>query len=437
MSHHFDYPQDETLDISDAYCFAGAGDVFGPRTVFGMNTSPTYGNPWNPAGYYELKIDTNDDYVEDITYRATFPIGSDGTQYVQVAELTGRAATDRNAPGTIITPRYAPVGEVVECSRGIKLFAGQRRDPFYNFIPFPVAATNALATGTFPDFNALRPASDSFANTSVRSYVLELPVEVTGFRPAHYWANTAYFDTGHNTWVQVQRAAEPNMTTFFDFADGLAHVDYNASVPTIDLVGRPRHPATEAASGIWGQVRDNIAGVVEAGGTYGALPRRFPTALAYGAWAADKLLPNVLTFTPGSVAYWDPWFDVSNGKGVYEDIASNIIKMVVNLDFSSGLERGRSSTTFPTSPRRRQPADPAAGTSEPETFTRTTKAEIAMSATESRVEMNLEVQIIPVSDGRDNLAAPRQSCAELALPSRRPRPSACRSSREIRRCSRG
>jgi hypothetical protein len=82
MSQHFDYPQDETLDISDAYCFAGAGDMRGPRTVFGVNTSPTYGKPWNPAGYYELKIDTNGDYVEDITYRATFPVGSDGTQYV-------------------------------------------------------------------------------------------------------------------------------------------------------------------------------------------------------------------------------------------------------------------------------------------------------------------------------------------------------------------
>jgi hypothetical protein len=79
MSHHFDYPQDETLDITDAYCFAGAGDRHGPRTVFGVNTSPQTGNPWDPAGYYELKIDTNRDYVEDITFRATFPIGADGT----------------------------------------------------------------------------------------------------------------------------------------------------------------------------------------------------------------------------------------------------------------------------------------------------------------------------------------------------------------------
>jgi hypothetical protein len=339
VSHHFDYPQDETLDITDAYCFAGAGNTNNPRTVFGMNTSPFYAKPWNPAGYYELKIDTNGDYVEDITYRATFPIGSDGTQYVQVTELTGADATDRSAPGTVITHPHAPVGEVVECRHGIKLFAGPRRDPFYNFIPFPVATTKALATGTFPNYDALRPASDSFANTSVRSFILEVPAEVTGRGPLNFWASTAYFDTGHNAWGQVQRAAEPNMTTFFDFADGSAHVhDYNATDPTIDLVGRPTNPATDPATGIWGQVRDNIAAVVQAGGTYGSGPHSFPTALAYGAWAADRLLPNVLTFTPGSVADWDPWFNVASGKGVVEDIASNIIKMVVNQDFSSGLE---------------------------------------------------------------------------------------------------
>ncbi|MER5529764.1 DUF4331 family protein [Streptomyces sp. NPDC002677] len=276
MSHHFDYPEDETLDITDAYCFAGAGDRHGPRTVFGMNTSPTYGKPWNPSGLYELRIDTNGDHVEDITYRATFPIGSDGTQYVQVEQLTGAAATDRTASGTIITPPDAPVGEVVECRHGIKLFAGQRRDPFYNFIPFPVATAEALAAGTFPDYDALRPAHDDFANTSVRSFVLEVPVEITGSGRVHFWATTAYFDTGHRTWVQVQRAAEPNMTPFFDFAGGPAHVDYNASVPTDDLVGRPAHPATQAASGIWGQVRDNIAAVVEAGGAYDKGPTDSP-----------------------------------------------------------------------------------------------------------------------------------------------------------------
>jgi Domain of unknown function (DUF4331) len=348
MSHHFDYPTDETLDISDAYCFAGPSDLHGPRTVFGMNTSPFGAPTWNTAGYYELKIDTNGDYVEDITFRATFPIGSDGTQYVQVEQLTGAAATDRTASGTIITPPNAPVAEVVECSNGIKLFAGPRLDPFRNYIPYPVTTTNCLAAGTFPDYASLGPAHNDFANTAVRSYVLEVPVAITGHSRVNFWATTAYFDTGHNTWVQTQRAGKPNMTTFFLFDTGSAKVaDYNSTALTFDLVGRPRHPATDPASGIWGQVRDNIAAVVEAGGTYDNLPHKFPTARAYGAWAADALLPNVIAFTPGTIALWDPWFDIQNGKGIIEDIASNIIKMIVNQDFSSGLKPGPVLDYFP------------------------------------------------------------------------------------------
>ena len=185
-------------------------------------------------------------------------------------------------------------------------------------------------------------------NTGVRSLVLEVPVNTTGRGPVNCWATTAYFDKGHNTWVQIQRAGKPNMTTFFDFADGSAKVaNYNGTAPTIDLVGRPAHPATDLASGIWGQVRDNIAAVVEAGGNYGKPPHGFPTARAYGAWAADRLLPNVIEFVPGTVAIWDPWCDVQNGKGIVEDIASNIIKMIVNRDFSSGLEPGPVLDYFP------------------------------------------------------------------------------------------
>ena len=135
MSHHFDYTADERLDISDAYCFAGPRDAFGPRTVFGMNASPSTGIPWDPAGYYELKLDTNEDLVEDITWRFTFPVDSAGIQHVVVAELTGRQATDRNAKGRIITPPNAPVGEVLEVEGGLKIFAG--RAPTRSSTSFP------------------------------------------------------------------------------------------------------------------------------------------------------------------------------------------------------------------------------------------------------------------------------------------------------------
>ena len=244
MSHHFDYTADERLDISDAYCFAGPRDAFGPRTVFGMNASPSTGIPWNPAGYYELKLDTNEDLVEDITWRFTFPVDSVGIQHVVVAELTGRQATDRNAKGRIITPPHAPVGEVLEVEGGLKIFAGPRTDSFFNFIPFPIAVAKAQADGTFPDLAALFPPTDTFLNNTVRSVLVEAPAEVTGRRRLNYWATTAIYDQEHG-WVQLQRAGGPNGTTFWDFVDGPAGININATVPTDDLAGRPAHPDTD------------------------------------------------------------------------------------------------------------------------------------------------------------------------------------------------
>jgi hypothetical protein len=59
------------------------------------------------------------------------------------------------------------------------------------------------------------------------------------------------------------------------------------------------------------------------------------------------MLPDVISFTPGTVADWEPWQGSQNGKGLSEDIASNVIKMIVNQDFSSGLRPGALLDHFP------------------------------------------------------------------------------------------
>ena len=84
-------------------------------------------------------------------------------------------------------------------------------------------------------------------------------------------------------------------------------------------------------------VRDQVAAVVEAMGTYRKGKNGQHTPMAYGAWVADTLLPNVLRFTPGTTALWDPWNGIRNGKGLSEELASNFARMVTNTDFSTGL----------------------------------------------------------------------------------------------------
>jgi hypothetical protein len=352
MSHHFDWPR-ESQDVSDVHCFAGPSDDDGPRTVIGMNVSPQFFKPddlpWDPgtgpnATLYELKLDLNDDFVEDITWRFTFsaPDSTGEPKYVQVAQLTGPDATNRNAPGTIITPPNAPVGEVLCVGDGIKIFVGERLDSFFTDINVPknIRAVLPPAPGQSadPGLAALAPFHNTFAGQLVRLVMVELPARITGLDPIQCWGSTAIRAKGYpGAWRQVQRAAGADTAVVFDNGNDPYLTLINSTGPSADLAGRPANPATDPATGVWGTVRDQVAGVVETLGTFRKGKNGQPTPMAYGAWVADTLLPNVLRYTPGTTALWDPWHGIRNGKGLFEELASNFARMVVNEDFSTGL----------------------------------------------------------------------------------------------------
>ena len=342
MSHHFDLSTAKQ-DISDVMCFAGPSDDDGPRTVIGMNASPQdlpkiqndhIEYPWDPHALYELKLDLNDDFVEDITWRFTFPTDpSTRAQYVQVAQLNGPDATSRTAPGTIITPPNAPVGEVLNLRHGIKVFAGKRLDSFFTDIRVPAQLRNVLppippSTNADPGLGALTKFQNTFMGQTVRLIMVELPAGITGLDPIQCWGSVAMFDTTHtpNSWVQVQRAAGADVAVVFGNGADPYHRLINGNGPSADLT-----------SGVKDMVRDQVAGVVTALKTFSEGKNGRPTAKAYGAWVADTLLPDVLRFTPGTTALWDPWNGVKNGKGLTEELASNFAKMVTNTDFTTGL----------------------------------------------------------------------------------------------------
>jgi hypothetical protein len=358
MSHHFDQ-QPESQDITDAYCFDGASDDNGPRTIIGMNVSP-YNQPklppeapgdqgLDPATFYELRLDLDGDFIEETTWRFTFPKDSTGTQYVQVAQLTGADATDRTAAGTIITQPKTPLGQVVNLANGIKMFAGQRRDSFFNFLYFPLTMRTALYTGTNPDLSvqASGPVMDTFLGGNVYAIMLELPVSVTGTDPIQFWATTAMFDSAHPQGVTVQRAAAPVINVLYNWPaidlatgapiPGLPPIDYNGAIPSEELAGRPANPETDDATGIWGRLRDETAAVLQARGTFSQGPLGKPTARAYAAFVADTMLPNVLRYTPGTTARWDPWHGIQNGKGLLEQSSDSFNQLCLNDDVTTGL----------------------------------------------------------------------------------------------------
>ncbi len=342
MSHHLDY-QPEVDDVSDVYIFPGPSDDDGPRTVIAMNASPQVGAPWDSTTFYELKLDLNGDYVADITWRFTFTQpDAKGNQHVTVAQLTGADATSRTAPGTIITPPNAPVGQVLHAPHGIKIFAGKRLDSFFNDINVPLALQavliDATPTNPHPNRNPALPLprySDFFLNNSVRSVLVEVPASITGLGQVNCWGTTAVFDQAHPAGVQVQRAGSPVLASGVFLG---IHQAINATEPDTDLTGRPANPETDPASGIWGEVRDRVAEVVQARGTFNTGKQGRPTPMAYGAFAADNLLPNVLPYTPGtSPVLWTPWDGFRNGRGLFEQSSDNFTEVIINEAFSTRL----------------------------------------------------------------------------------------------------
>ena len=115
----------------------------------------------------------------------------------------------------------------------------------------------------------------------------------------------------------------------------------NAIIGDIDKAprgasGKVEATAIQSQSGFAGTISQEGA-VVAAGGTYNQGIHGRPTALAYGAYAADIFLPMVIPFIPGTNALWDPWQGSHNGKGLIEDAFDNAAKVILNQDFVSGL----------------------------------------------------------------------------------------------------
>ena len=356
MSHHLDHqPPDQ--DVSDTYIFSGASDDEGPRTVLIMNASPIVGAPWDPTTFYELKLDLNGDYVADITWRFTFtPVDANGNQTMTVAQLTGADATSRTAPGTILTPPNAPTGQIYETPDGIKIFADKRLDPFFNDINIPLALRTSLDNPTDHPDPAIPLASyeDFFLGNSVRSVMVEVPALITGLRQINFWGNTAVVDADHPNGIQVQRCAGP-VTASGVFrspivVDGVTvsiHDVLNSTEPDADLAGRPANPKTEQGTGVWGEIQARVASVVKARGTWDHGQQAQATPLAYGAFAADALLPNVLPYTPGTTPVrWTPWRGVLNGRFLVDQDGDHFAEVIINEEFSSGLTQTTQITSY-------------------------------------------------------------------------------------------
>ncbi len=161
------------LDINDVYAFQAPGNA--GHTVLIMTVSPLAGitgaTTFHPQGKYLLKVDTNFDAVEDITFRITFSNPDDrGVQRVRLKEIGGIDDDDEdedgNGNGNNGVEATGRTGENIVVSGGGTLRAGRFDDPFFFDL---LAFRNGLA------FCPGGVGTNFFRGLDTLAIVLELP----------------------------------------------------------------------------------------------------------------------------------------------------------------------------------------------------------------------------------------------------------------------
>jgi hypothetical protein len=197
---------DAKTDITDLYAFLKPDDeVAGElpeKSILILNVNPlapALANEFESGAEYLIRVDTDKDAVQDITFRVTFSAKVGGRQIGRVERIDGAGST------VVISDAPVSFGaEAIATVEGpYKFFAGLRSDPFFFDL-----------LGFIDDFNFVN--GDFFADKNVFAIVLEIPNTALGRTPAttSLWARTRIRQNG--LLVNDDRVGRAAINTVFN-----------------------------------------------------------------------------------------------------------------------------------------------------------------------------------------------------------------------------
>jgi hypothetical protein len=198
---------DPKTDITDLYAFRKPhsseedGESEG-KSILMLNVNPlapALANEFEASAEHLIKVDTDKDFVEDITFRVTFSPKVGGRQTGRVERISGGDLD--------VVIRDAPVsfGAEARVTRQgpYRFFAGFRSDPFFFDL-----------LGFIDDLNFVH--GDFFADKNVFAIVLEVPHRALGRTPAttSLWGRTRIVQNG--VLVNDDRVGRAAINTVFN-----------------------------------------------------------------------------------------------------------------------------------------------------------------------------------------------------------------------------
>lgn len=247
-SDHLDSPGvkvDGSVDINDLYAFQSPTNP--ANVVFIITVNPfagvLSGTTLNPAGVYELNVDTNANGTADHVFRFYFSAARRGVQRYVVTQANGNPFVS------------GQTGQVTQLQNGGSVTVGLFEDPFF----FDLNGFNNGFAFTGRDF---------FAGANITAIVMELPRSTFGTNNIGVWAATVLQGR------QFDRKGRPAINTVL--IPSTMKNQFNSTQPAFD-------------SALFGAtVRTSLLGL-------GNSPER-------AASLASVLLPDILTIDTSSSA---------------------------------------------------------------------------------------------------------------------------------------
>ena len=287
---------DPKTDLTDLFAFlkpddGGDGELPG-KSILMLNVNPlapALANEFESGAEYLIKVDTDKDAVEDITFRVTFSpkVGDRQTGRVERIDAAGSTVVISNAPVSF------GAEAIVTVDGPYKFFAGLRSDPFFFDL-----------LGFIDDFNFVN--GDFFADKNVFAIVLEVPNRALGRSPAttSLWARTRIRQNG--VLVNDDRVGRAAINTVFNH--GVDKNIFNNLEPSQDSTARTSEGITFVQS---------FASTL--------------TALGGSAALANVLLPDVLNYD-----YSKPTdYAKLNGRRLRDDVISISLGLVTGGHLTS------------------------------------------------------------------------------------------------------
>jgi hypothetical protein len=334
MSHHLDSPlarQDPRLNLTDQYLFDADGQtvlVLDLRTSLAGDQHP---DAFHPEARYEFKAHLDGGASEALTYRFAFGPTEGGSQPYTVELLTGAAAADDAATGTVIA--QGRTGEDTTTTEGGRVWAGSAVEPFFLDLTQLDAIDQTVLHGQDLDLThwVSGTAQDTFTGSTVCSIVLTVPIGAGEWRDGRQVATwcTSKLATDAGGWRQVGRTGLPMIWPIFRDADSSSASHANET-----------HPRDDAAN-YGAAIGDLIASVVRRRGTS-------DRPEVYAATVVDRIVPDLLPYVVGSPALFG--FAAVNGRRLADNAPEVMFSLATNSGIPGGLRAGdhkRSQETFP------------------------------------------------------------------------------------------